>query len=330
MIIAEIGSVHDGSIGNALNLIDLSQECGASAVKFQMHIAEEESTMNAPSPKYFSSEKRFQYFKRTAFSLEQWKQIISHSNKLKLDFICSPFSIKALTILVEDLGVRNIKIASGEVNNVPLLEALKKYDKNNLSVFLSSGMSTLKELKKSYQILKKFDPVVMQCTSMYPCDAKNVGINNIDIFKKTLKCRVGFSDHTQGFAASISAIMKGAEVIEKHITFSKKMYGSDAKFAMEPNEFKVFSDEINFTLEMLKNPIDKNNLNKNLNSMRKTFNKSIYANKELKKNDTIKYEDLSFKKPSVGIPASEYKNVIGKKIKKNISKNQNIKFNDIF
>lgn len=330
MIIAEIGSVHDGSFGNAINLISLAKESGANAVKFQMHIADEESTEDAPSPSYFKSEKRFNYFERTAFSILEWKKLINFTNKYKMTFICSPFSIKALSILIEDLKVNHIKIASGEVNNIPLIESLLKYKKQNLKIYLSSGMSTLSELKKTYNILKKFDPIVMQCTSMYPCDAKNVGINNIDIFKKTLKCRVGFSDHTQGYAASISAIMKGAEVIEKHITFSKKMYGSDAKFAMEPNEFKVFSNEINFTLEMLKNPIDKNNLNKNLNSMRKTFNKSIYANKELKKNDVIKYEDLSFKKPSVGIPASEYKNVIGKKIKKNISKNQNIKFNDIF
>ena len=330
MIIAEIGSVHDGSFGNAKKLISIAKESGANAVKFQMHIADEESTKDAPSPSYFKSEKRYSYFQRTAFSILEWRKLISFTNKLRMIFICSPFSIKALSILIEDLNVNHIKIASGEINNIPLIESLLKYKKQNLKIYLSSGMSTLSELKKTFSILKKFDPIVMQCTSMYPCDAKNVGINNIDIFKKTFKCRIGFSDHTQGYAASISAIMKGAEVIEKHITFSKKMYGSDAKFAMEPNEFKVFSDEINFTLEMLKNPIDKNNLNKNLNSMRKTFNKSIYANKELKKNDTIKFEDLSFKKPSVGIPASEYKNVIGKKIKKNISKNQNIKFNDIF
>lgn len=330
MIIAEIGSVHDGSFGNAKKLISIAKESGANAVKFQMHIADEESTKDAPSPSYFKSEKRYSYFQRTAFSILEWRKLISFTNKLRMIFICSPFSIKALSILIEDLNVNHIKIASGEINNIPLIESLLKYKKQNLKIYLSSGMSTLSELKKTFSILKKFDPIVMQCTSMYPCDAKNVGINNIDIFKKTFKCRIGFSDHTQGYAASISAIMKGAEVIEKHITFSKKMYGSDAKFAMEPNEFKVFSDEINFTLEMLKNPIDKNNLNKNLNSMRKTFNKSIYANKELKKNDTIKFEDLSFKKPSVGIPASEYKKLIGKKIKKNISKNQNINFKDIF
>lgn len=330
MIIAEIGSVHDGSIGNALNLIDLSKKCGASAVKFQMHIAEEESTINAPNPKYFKSENRYEYFQRTAFSIDQWKKIINYSSKLNIDFVCSPFSLKALKILVENLGVKNIKIASGEVNNTPFLEAIRKYNKNKLNIFISSGMSTLNELKKSYQILKKFNPIVMQCTSMYPCDAKNVGINNIDVFKKILKCRVGFSDHTPGYSASIAAVIKGAEVIEKHITFSKKMYGSDAKFAMEPDDFKIFTNEINFTFEMLKNPIDKNRLNKNLNFMRRTFNKSIYVKKDLKKNHEIKFEDISFKKPAKGIPASDYKKIIGKKTKKNMSKNHNIKLSEIY
>ena len=114
-VIAEIGSVHDGSYGNSKKLIDLAKNCGADIVKFQYHIAEFESMKNAVSPSYFSDEKRFDYFKRTSFTLTQWKSLINYS-KQKIEFLCSVFSIEAFKNLLS-LGVKSFKIPSGEVTN---------------------------------------------------------------------------------------------------------------------------------------------------------------------------------------------------------------------
>ena len=151
-IIAEIGSVHDGSFGNSKKLIDLAKACGADYVKFQYHIAEHESLKNASNPQYFKEEKRYDYFKRTAFSLHQWKKLINHAKQKKIKFLCSVFSIQSFKNLLS-LGIKSFKIPSGEVTNLPLLTVMSKY--KNINIFLSTGMSNLSEIDQAYKILKK-------------------------------------------------------------------------------------------------------------------------------------------------------------------------------
>lgn len=322
-IIAEIGSVHDGSFGNALKLIEAASYCGSDIVKFQLHLPEEEMADNAPNPPYFNEESRFDYFKRILFSTDQLEKILKFCKKKKIEFLCSPFSNKAVDILNE-IGVQNFKIASGEVTNHPLL---KKINKKRCQVFLSSGMSNWNELDEAVKILKNNNLVVMQCTSLYPCPIEMVGLNNICEIKKRYGTMVGFSDHYKGMEASISAATLGADFIEKHFTFSKLMYGSDAKFAMEPKNFKKFCEKIKNVWRMIDNPVDKNNLTK-LKKMKETFEKSIFLSRDIKKGQVIKYQDLSFKKPGDGISASKYMNIIGKKLKKNQRKNQKLKYSD--
>ena len=133
-------------------LIELASECGADFIKFQTHIAETETIKNAPRPSYFKDEDRYQYFERTSFSYDQWKNLILFCKKNKIQFMSSPFSIEALKLLIK-LNVKNIKIASGEVNNLPLINEISKY--NNVKVFLSSGMSNWNDLDKAINILKR-------------------------------------------------------------------------------------------------------------------------------------------------------------------------------
>ena len=172
-IIAEIGSSHDGSFGNAMKLIEEAKKCGADFVKFQHHIAEFESLPNAPSPSYFKSEDRFEYFRRTSFDLEQLGTLKKLTEKLGMNFMVSPFSEEALDIL-KKLNVKFYKIASGEVTNHRLLEKLNKTKKK---IFMSTGMSSWKEIDKAVKILDKQKTVIMQCSSIYPCPEKNVGLN---------------------------------------------------------------------------------------------------------------------------------------------------------
>ncbi len=323
-IIAEIGSVHDGSIGNALNLISLAKKNGADVVKFQHHLANEEMTKRAKPPPYFKSEKRDKYFERILFSENQLTKIISHCKKINVRFLCSPFSEKSVEIL-EHLNVDAYKIASGELTNLPLIEKIGKTKKK---VYLSTGMSNFKEINEAINVLSKNELIVMQCTSQYPCDIKNVGLNNIQKFKEEFKQQIGFSDHYLGIEAGIAAAALGATVIEKHITFSRSMYGSDAKFALEPEEFKAYCMSIKNVWKMLDNPVNKNNLN-SFKIMRQTFQKSIVMAREKKKGEIINKDDIKFKKPGDGIPPKNYKKIIGRILNKNKKTDSQIFFSDL-
>jgi N-acetylneuraminate synthase len=318
MIIAEIGSVHDGSFGNAINLIKLAAECGATAVKFQTHIAEAETIANAPSPKYFRSESRIDYFKRTSFTSTQWMKLKETANECNVLFLSSPFSLEAVDVL-EELGMDIYKIPSGEVTNIPLLEKIADLGK---PVLLSSGMSNFKELDKAYEVFSsKCELTILQCSSAYPCPNNEVGLNVIDQIKKRYNCKAGYSDHTLGFAAPIAAAALGAVVIEKHFTFSNRMYGSDAVHSMEPSDFKILSKAIKDVWEMLSNPVDKQNLDK-YSDMKDIFQKSIVATSDIPSGTIIQLSHLSFKKPGTGIPAGNYKNLIGKVTNKNFAKDE--------
>ena len=324
MIIAEIGSVHDGSFRNAIKLVDLAKECNANVVKFQTHIYDKETLPDAPSPDYFKEESRYEYFKRTSFSKEQWIELKQYSKKRKLLFMSSPFSNEAVDLL-ESIGIDFYKIPSGEVTNIPMLEKIVETKK---PIFLSSGMSNWKELDRAVKILKKSNVTIMQCTSMYPCDNKSVGINVIKEMKDRYNLPVGFSDHTGGIAAALGAIFNGASVIEKHITFSKKMYGSDAQFAMEPNDFKRYVKEIKNAWEIFDNPANKDNLKK-FHKMKLIFEKSIVTKYAIQKDTKLTEENLTFKKPGIGIPPWKLNELINKKIKRNLPKNTIIRKSDL-
>ncbi len=141
-IIAEIGSVHDGSFGNACKLVEAAANCGADVVKFQTHIAEAETLPDAPSPLYFKGEPRIDYFKRTAFSREQWISIIGVCRSANVKFLTSPFSLEAVDLL-EQIDVDSYKIPSGEVINLPIMNKISKTGK---PFFLYSVICDWKEI----------------------------------------------------------------------------------------------------------------------------------------------------------------------------------------
>ena len=328
-IIAEIGNSHEGSMGLAKQFIKSAAECGVDAVKMQTHIFEAESLLDAPNPPYFKDETRKEYFERTSFTLEQWKALKDYSEKdLEIDFFSSPFSLEAVDLL-EKVGMDTYKIASGEVNNIPLLEKIAKTGKR---VLLSSGMSNWMELDEAVHTLQSNgckDLVVLQCTSEYPCPPEEAGLNLIGEIKKRYKdITLGYSDHTMGIAVPLAAAIKGASVIEKHFTLSQKMYGSDAMNSTEPEEFKNLVDEIRKVEIVLSNNIDKDEKVKSLGEMKMTFEKSIVSSRPLKKSDIISFEDLNFKKPGDGIPARVYKEILGKKLNKSVPKDYKFKSED--
>jgi len=324
-IIAEIGSVHDGSFGNACKLVEVAAECGADVVKFQTHIAEAETLQDAPSPGYFSKEPRWEYFKRTGFTKHQWIELSSICKENGIEFLSSPFSEEAVDLL-EEVGVGAYKIPSGEVSNLPLLEYIARTGK---TVYLSSGMSNWMELDEAVEELgKNCQVVIMQCTSAYPCPPEKVGLNVISEMGERYKLPVGFSDHTLGMAAGFAAAALGATAIEKHLTFSKLMYGSDAANGTEPEEFREYCKGLRAIWKMNMHPVDKDNLSY-LDEMRFVFQKSIVAAKDINAGATIKRKNLRYKKPGNAIPARDYKSVIGRRINRSVKRDEQIRYEDL-
>lgn len=325
-IIAEVGSVHDGSFGNACKLIELAATCGANVVKFQTHVAEAETLESAPAPSYFKAEPRLAYFKRTAFSRDQWRELKRVAQANQLGFMSSPFANEAVDLL-EEIDVDIYKIASGEVTNTPLLE---KVAKTGRAVVLSSGMSDWAELDRAVDVLKAGggDLTVMQCTSAYPCPVERAGINVIGEIAKRYGVTTGFSDHTQTIAAPVSAVCAGATVIEKHITFSRAMYGSDAQFAMEPDEFTQYCKEVRHALAIVASPVDKSDLGK-LRDMKSVFEKSIVTAVAVTEGQQIGREHLAFKKPGTGIRADRVDLVVGKRAARDLPKDHMLNEKDL-
>lgn len=311
-IIAEIGSVHDGSFGNACKLIEAAAGAGADVVKFQTHIAEAETLPNAPMPSYFKGEPRMEYFRRTAFTQAQCRELMKVAEGAGVEWISSPFSLEAVDFL-EELGMSVYKIPSGEVSNIPLHEKIASTAK---PVLLSSGMSSWAELDRAVAVYQAAGSalIVMQCTTEYPCAPENVGLNVLGEIRKRYGVAAGFSDHTLDLAASIAAAALGATVIEKHFAFSRLMYGSDARHSLEPGEFRQMCDAIRATWKMIDHPVDKTDAGR-FAEMKRVFEKSVVSASGLRAGTTIEAAHLAFKKPGDGIPAANYASLVGRRLK---------------
>lgn len=314
-IIAEVGSTHDGSFGNAKCLIDAAAECSVDAVKFQTHIAEAETLPNAPMPSYFADEPRYQYFQRAGFSREQWHALKAHCEARSVEFISSPFSIEAVELL-EGVGVARYKIPSGEVTNLPYLKVVAQTRK---PILLSSGMSSWGELDAAVNtILCYHDHVtVLQCTSEYPCPYEHVGLNVMLEMKERYRLPVGFSDHTLTNYAAYAAVVLGASVVEKHFTMSRRMYGSDARHSLEPAEFADMVSGVRAIETMLASRLDKNAIEK-FREMKEIFEKSLVSLVDIPLGTRITREMVGIKKPGTGLPAWHLEQVVGRRVARTV------------
>ena len=317
-IIAEIGQAHEGSLGILHSYIDALAQTGVDAVKFQMHIAEAESSEYEPFRVKFSLEDntRFDYWKRMGFSLEQWKGIKNHCDEAGLDFICSPFSNLAVDWL-EEIGVKYYKIGSGEVNNFLILEKIAQTGK---PIILSSGMSSYSELDQTVAFLKErnVDFSILQCTTAYPTQPEQYGLNVIQELKNRYNVPVGFSDHSAKTETCIAATALGASILEFHVVFDRQMFGPDSKSSLTISEIKDLVISVRNIATALSNSIDKNN-NEIFSSLKQIFEKSLTVNKDLSKNHILTFNDLESKKPKgLGIDASRFQEIIGKALNKDL------------
>ena len=312
--IAEIAQAHDGSLGLLHSYIDAVAKTGVQAIKFQMHIADAESSIHEPFRIKFSYEDdtRFDYWKRMEFTFEQWKGIKQHCDEVGLDFICSPFSNAAVDWL-QQLDVKAYKVGSGEVNNFLLLDKIIQTGK---PIIISSGMSSFDELDQVVHYLKSkaANFSILQCTTAYPTLPHQYGLNLINELKERYNVPVGFSDHSAKTVTGIAAVALGAEIIEFHVVFDRTMFGPDAIASLTIHETKQLVEDATAIYEALSQPIDKNN-NIEFAPLKAIFEKSLAVNKNLPQGHILTFEDLESKKPKgFGIAAQDYATVIGKKL----------------
>jgi N,N'-diacetyllegionaminate synthase len=330
LVVAEVAQAHDGSLGLAHSYIDASADAGADAVKFQTHIAEAESTPDEPWRIRFSrqDESRFDYWKRMEFKPHEWLGLAEHARERDLLFISSPFSSRAIEILMEaDVDV--FKVASGEVGNLPLLREIAATGK---PAIVSSGMSPWHELDRAIEALGGGDSgelAVLQCTSEYPCPPEKVGLNLISAIRDRYGLPTGLSDHSGTIYAGLAAVTLGIDVLEVHVTFSRSMFGPDVPASITFEDLGILTDGVDFIRRASASVIDKEAMAEQLAELRNTFTKSIVAAVDMEAGTALTNSLIGFKKPGTGIPASEADALIGRRLTRRVSADERIEWEDL-
>lgn len=313
----------------AHSYIDALAATGVNAVKFQTHIASAESSEYEPFRVNFSYEDktRFDYWRRMEFTPEQWSGLKKHCEEKGLEFISSPFSLAAVELL-QKLQVERYKIGSGEVSNILMLERIAQTGK---PVILSSGMSSFAELDETTHFLaeREVDFSLLQCTTAYPTQAAQWGLNVIGELKERYHVPVGFSDHSGDIYAGLAATALGAEILEFHVVFDKQMFGPDAKSSLTMDQVSRLVKGVKEINEAQNNLVDKATSSQ-FNKLKGIFEKSLAINKALPEGHVLRLVDLESKKPrGKGMDAKFFKNVIGKKLTHDMSEGSFLNEKDV-
>lgn len=329
LVIGEVAQAHDGSLGTAHAFIDAIAAAGANAVKFQTHIAAAESTPGEPWRVRFSprNETRYEYWKRMEFTEEEWAGLKSHADERGLLFLSSPFSVEAARLL-DRLGMKAWKVASGEVSNPVLLDFLLATGK---PVLMSTGMSPLAEIDAvARRVMERGVPLgVLQCTTAYPCPPEKIGLNLIPFFRERYGCSVGLSDHSGTIYPGLAAMALGAEVLEVHVTLSREAFGPDVPASLTTPELRQLVDGVRFLEKAMASPVDKDGMATEMEPLRRMFTKSVVAREDLPEGTILSEQHLTVKKPGGGIPASRMTDLIGLRLRRTVRADEPLRFEDL-
>tara|TARA_Y200000002_G_scaffold383102_1_gene403224 strand:+ start:4701 stop:5708 length:1008 start_codon:yes stop_codon:yes gene_type:complete len=328
-VIAELGMNHNGKIELAKKMIDQAKKCGCDAVKLQSMdwnstIIEKELdqmiTLNSGRKVNFGD-----YLKQITYSKKDHIDLLKYAKKMKIDLITTPFSFDYVKF-TEKLDFKKLKIASQDVNNLKLIEAVAKTKK---PIIISTGMSNLNEIIVAVNLIEKYNNnkvTILHCVSNYPTQAKDLNLLRIKTLKKVFSNHIiGLSDHTLGYEAAIIAKTFGAEVFEKHFTFDKMAEGFDHEMSVDAKLMRQYCKKIKDAYLAL----GSGNYNKIVDvKSAKVMRRSIIFKKNMKKGDKIKWSSLDYKRPGAGIPADKAEIFINKKLLKNVEKDQFVKYSD--
>ncbi|MCI9033383.1 MAG: N-acetylneuraminate synthase [Lachnospiraceae bacterium] len=312
-IIAEAGVNHNGDIKIAKRLIDAAVGAGADAVKFQTFKAENLVCKTAQKAEYQmkttnQSETQYDMLKKLELTEQMHKELMEYCMKKNILFLSTPFDVESIKLL-SGLGMQTFKIPSGEITNLPYLRETAKQQKK---VILSTGMSSMDEVKAAVDVLKDSgakDITLLHCNTQYPTPVPDVNLLAMVKMREELGLPVGYSDHTQGIEIPIAAAALGAVVIEKHFTLDKNMEGPDHKASLEPLELKQMVESIRKTELALGNGIKQASESEKTNV--EIVRKSIVAAVNIKKGEKYTEKNLTTKRPGNGINPMRWDEIIG-------------------
>jgi len=316
-IIAEVGINHNGDIELAKKTILKAKECGASAVKLQTFRAKTLCLQAAP---YYN------LFEKCEFSESQIKELNEFCKNLNINIFSAVFDEWAIN-LWSNLNTIAIKIASGDITHIPLL---KHAASKGFPMIVSTGGASDLEIKNAVKAIKSVNnnlPIsLLHCISNYPTNISDLNLNCIREMKENYKIPIGFSDHTIGISASISAVAIGADLIEKHFTLDKNLEGPDHKLSSDPKEFKELVQGIRIAFKARGN--DRKKVvehTESINAMRRSVTSSI----DIAKGTKIEKNMLVIRRPGDGIQPIDIEKIIGLEAKINIKSNKTIYWDDI-
>lgn len=319
---------------NAKKLLREAKAAGANAVKFQTHNFEDEQiNLKIVSP-HFNGSDRYNWVKRItkATPLEFWQEIKKFSDKLGIIFFSTPMS-RGAAMKLEKVGMPLWKIGSADILDFVLLDFVAK---TGQPIIISSGMSTLEEIDKSINFLKKRTNKIalLHCVSRYPCPPESLNLGTIKFFKKRYDLPIGFSDHSLGYQSALASISMGATIIEKHFSLSRNFWGPDHKVSMIPAEFKEMVNGIKTKKRV--NLINYGKEAKILQDeeavLRPIFRKSLVAARNLDAGTRLTPEMIYAMRPQIylkGLPSEKYETVLGRRIKRDLKKYEPINLEDL-
>ncbi len=351
-IIAEAGVNHNGDKKMAFQLIDAAAESAANAVKFQTFKAEELVSLEAPKAAYQNKntdrrESQLEMLKNLELSWDIHYDLMDHCAKRGIAFLSTPFDSSSLTFLTHRLNLNTLKISSGDLTNGPLLLSAGN---SGCDIILSTGMSTLGEIKEALSVLAfgfagivgppsrrafkdayaskkgqaklKKKVSLLHCTTEYPAPFEDTNLLAMQTMRETFGLKIGLSDHTSGIAISIAAAALGAEIIEKHFTIDQTLSGPDHRASLEPHELKHMVKSIRSVEKALGNgkkyPQPSELKNRDL------VRKGLVALKSVKTGEVFAKENLGVKRPFGGISPMDYWDRLGKKSKRELKEGEQL------
>jgi sialic acid synthase SpsE len=326
-VVAEIGQNHNGSLENAKKLIDMAFRCGANAVKFTKRDIDSELTTEAYNKPYenpnsfgktYGEHRRF-----LELNEDQYIYLKNYANKLGITFFCTPCDIPSLKRL-EKINCPFYKVASRDLTNIPLLQALGKTGK---TIIISTGMATYEDIDDAIKALNisKNKLIIMQCTSQYPCSPENVNLNAIKTLQEKYNCICGLSDHTSGVIIASAASALGVRIIEKHVTLDRTMKGTDQPGSLEESGLKKLIDYIGAISKAMGDG-KKTKISESINVAKTKLARSLVSKINIKKGTILTEEMICLKSPGDGIIWRDRSKLIGKKAVNDIKSNITLKF----
>lgn len=325
-IIAEAGVNHNGDVQIAKQLCLAAKNAGADAVKFQTWITDNIITKNVKQADYQAentgrNESQYEMLKKLELTFDQFREIKKYCDEIGIEFASTADDEESLDFLV-DLGIPFIKVGSGDVGNISYLRYIGSKKR---PVILSTGMSTLADVEVSLKALRDggaTDIKLLHCTTNYPCPFDSVNLKAMDTLHNAFGLKVGYSDHTVGIEVPVSAVARGAIVIEKHFTLDCNMEGPDHLASTEPEEFKKMVDSIRNIEKALGTGIKQPTAAER--DISKVVLKRIVAKQTINEGDTITEKSICVKRNEKGLPASAWDIIVGTKARRTFDKDEGI------